>query len=215
MHSLGSKLFKEDFGLVVCERAHAAPCTRVKFFAVARLHSHSAGRRPSRAASEMRAFQSLRYVATTSRRQAYLPLARGAPAFVPRVAGAAHSAPVAAAAAPRCISSFHGQPLTTASQKAVDHFDAAVTSYLALRGNPVAELDAAAQHDPDFALGYAVHALFYMMSWTLPVTSPVSGAVSQESYLHSTADTSQVLDDAASQSTSHTRRLSSPLSCRP
>jgi hypothetical protein len=56
------------------------------------------------------------------------------------------------------------QAITASSQAAVDVYDAGVSSYLALAGNPVADLEVAIQRDPDFLMGHALIGMLFVLS---------------------------------------------------
>jgi tetratricopeptide (TPR) repeat protein len=56
------------------------------------------------------------------------------------------------------------QAITASSQAAVDAYDAGVSSYLALAGNPVADLEVAIQRDPDFLMGHALIGMLFVLS---------------------------------------------------
>jgi hypothetical protein len=65
---------------------------------------------------------------------------------------------------PALLPSQHMQLLTCASSEAVRLHDAAVTSYLTLRGDPIKALRAATALDPHFVAGHALLGAFVLLS---------------------------------------------------
>ena len=83
------------------------------------------------------------------------------------------NSPSAATPFRRGISSMHGIDVTSDSVKAVEQYDAAVSEYLGLTGDPVGKLEAALEADPGFTLAHLLLALLHLLSGGATGADPI------------------------------------------
>lgn len=87
----------------------------------------------------------------------------------------------------RCASSVHMLPLTTSSTEAASKFDEALFQYVGMRGDPAAELSAAAARDPDFLLAHATLGMLFVLSTGATTSNRVRPAIHSRGFLATAA----------------------------